>query len=152
MKRGFTLLETIVAITFLAVSLLMLYGNFSNMINNSRNNVYFDNVSDIYKVYYLKEYLDVFGLYDLEISSDIKKISCNDFKAQDCDKLVNSLKIKNLYVAKYDLKHTDISGYSKRFNDYVNTLSNKGDFKYRFIVEFQNTSYASMGLGGDFND
>ncbi len=147
MKKGFALLETIIAITFLAVSLLMLYGTFTTMVSNSRRNVYYDNVSDIYKVYYLKEYLFANGFSEVIDNQDIKQVKCEDLKIASCAKLFKTLKVNNLYITKYDLKNIDTSKYNKSFNDYINTLSNKGEFKYRLIFEFDNNIYANIGLG-----
>jgi len=42
MKKGFALLETLIVITFLVVSLLLLYGTFSNMLSNSKKNILYD--------------------------------------------------------------------------------------------------------------
>ena len=46
MKKGFALLETLIVITFLMVSLLLLYGTFSNMLSNSKKNILYDNASN----------------------------------------------------------------------------------------------------------
>ena len=54
-----------------------------------------------------------------------------------------------MYLTIYDLKNTDLSNYSSNFNNYVLSLSNKDDFKYRLILEFNNEntySYASVGV------
>ena len=72
MKRGFALLETIIVITFVAVSLLMLYGTFTNMIEKKERSLMYDDVSHIYELYYLKEYLLLEGIDD---SSSIKKLT-----------------------------------------------------------------------------
>ena len=40
MKKGFALLETIIVITFVTVSLLLLYGTFTSMIDNREKNIH----------------------------------------------------------------------------------------------------------------
>ena len=60
-----------------------------------------------------------------------------------------------MYIALYDLKTYDNSLYSSNFNNYIKGLSNKGNYKYRFIIEFNNNdtySYSSLGLSGGKND
>ncbi len=150
MKRGFALLETIIVITFLSVSLLLLYGTFSNMINNSKKNILYDDVSNIYKAYYLKEYLSLNN--ELEGSSSIRELSCDDFSLNGCVVLFKEFNINKLYITLYDLKDYDKSSYSSYFNNYIDSLSNKGDYEYRFIVEFKDDSYASLGLNGEDNE
>ena len=150
MKRGFALLETIIVITFLSVSLLLLYGTFSNMINNSKKNILYDDVSNIYKAYYLKEYLSLNN--KLEGSSGIRELSCDDFSLNGCGVLFKEFNINKLYITLYDLKDYDKSSYSSYFNNYIDSLSNKGDYEYRFIVEFKDDSYASLGLNGEDNE
>ena len=153
MKKGFALLETIVVITFVSVSLLLLYGPFSNMINNSKKNILYDDVSNIYKTYYVKEYLNL-DEFNTNIN-DIKEIDCNLFNLDGCNTLKTEFNINKMYIALYDLKTYDNSLYSSNFNNYITSLSNKGNYKYRFIIEFNNNdtySYSSLGLSGDKND
>jgi len=154
-KKGFALLETIIVITFLSVSFLMLYGTFSNMINNSKKNILYDDASSIYKVHFLKEYLILNNLHNLFDSSNIKTISCNDFDFDSCTKIIEEFNINNIYITKYDLKEYKESDYTSNFNNYMDTLSNKDNFKYRLIIEFNNDktySYASIGLSGEDNE
>ena len=162
MKRGFALLETIVVITFVAVSLLLLYGTFRGMVTRSKDNILYDNASDIYKAFYLKEYLE---LDKLNINGDINFYDCKDSNNTYCSFILDKFDVNKIYITKYDLKDIvnklngtiylkdyDKSLYSSFFNNYVGSLSNKGDYKYRLIVEFnrENTySYASLGMRDD---
>ena len=152
MKKGFALLETIIVITFLCVSLLLLYGTFSNMMNNSKKNILYDDVSNIYKAFYIKEYLKLNNLEELLDNKDIKEINCNNFEFNSCKSLLEELDVNNIYITKYDLKKYDEKKYSSNFNNYIDVLSNKDNYQYRFIVEFNNNdtfSYASVGLNGE---
>lgn len=152
MKKGFALLETIIVISFLAVSLLLLYGTFTNMMNNSKRNILYDDASNIYKVYYLKEYLLLNNLTALLNNEDVKVISCANFSFTSCNTLINELDINKMYISKYDLKEYNEELYSSNFNNYMDSLSNAEDNEYRLIIEFNNSdtySYASIGLNGD---
>lgn len=152
MKKGFALLETLIVITFLAVSLLLLYGTFSNMLNNSKKNILYDNAANIYKAYYLKEYLKLGELINIETDS-IRKITCNEMNISGCETLINKLEITNIYIAKIDLKEYNKENYSSNLNNYLDTLSNKSEDKYRLIIELKDNdtySYASIGINGGY--
>lgn len=147
MKKGFALLETLVVITFLCVSMLMLYGTFSSMARNSKNNLLYDDAANIYDVNFLKEYLKENGLNDV-INSDfnIKILNCNDF-GNSCDTLVKKMDIKDIYLIKYDLREVD---NNSMLTNYLKSLSNKDNYKYRLVAEFEHAEtykYASIGVG-----
>lgn len=149
MKKGFALLETIIVITFLSVSLLILYGTFSNMVSNSKRNILYDDAANIYETYYLKEYLSLNHLSRLLDNSDIKEISCNDFSFASCKTLLEKLDINKMYITKYDLTDYRKENYSSSFNNYLDTLKRTEDYKYRLILEFNgedNNKYASIGI------
>lgn len=150
MKKGFALLETLIVITFLSVSLLLLYGTFSNMISNSKKNILYDDASSIYKAYYLKEYLSINNLNSKLSMNKIIELDCNDFNFDSCNKIFDIWDIEKIYITAYDLKDYPEEEYSSTFNNYLSSLSNKDNYVYRFIVEFNNEntySYASIGFG-----
>lgn len=152
MKKGFALLETLIVITFLAVSLLLLYGTFTNMLDNSKKNILYDNASNIYKTYYLKEYFSLGSLNNIETDS-IREITCSDINISGCTTIINKLQISKVYIAKIDLKDYDKTKYSSNLNNYLDTLSNKSEDKYRLILEFKNKdtlSYSSIGVNGGY--
>lgn len=149
MKKGFALLETLIVITFLMVSLLLLYGTFSNMLSNSKKNILYDNASNIYKAYYVKEYLSLGSLPNIE-TNDIKEITCNEINISGCTTLLNELEITKLYIANINLKEYDKEKYTSNLNNYLDTLSNKSNNKYRLILEFNKEdilAFASIEIG-----
>ena len=151
MKKGFALLETLIVITFLMVSLLLLYGTFSNMLSNSKKNILYDNASNIYKAYYVKEYLNL-GSLNIE-TNDIKEITCNEINISGCATLLNELEITKLYIANINLKEYDKEKYTSNLNNYLDTLSNKSNNKYRLILEFNKEdilAFASMEIGDTY--
>ena len=142
MKKGFALLETIIVITFVAVSLLMLYGTFTNMIEKKERSLMYDDVSHIYELYYLKEYLLLEGIDD---SSSIKKLTCDDFNYSSCSILFKEFSILELYLVPYGYEVD--ANYS--FYSYYQTLSNDEEYDYllvaRFLIEDRD-NYASIGV------
>lgn len=148
MKKGFALLETIIVITFVTVSLLLLYGTFTNMINNSRKNLLYDDAANVYKMYFLKEYLELNQL-DQYMNGDIVSLSCDDFSFASCSTLLDHLNINHLYLVRYGLKDYDESAYSSSFNRYLDSISNHDEFKYILVGEFfinEEYQYASIGV------
>lgn len=148
MKKGFALLETLIVITFLSVSLLLLYSTFTNMIDNSRKNILYDDVSNIYKAYYTKEYLKLGELTNIE-TDNIKELTCSDFTISGCKNILTKFKVNKMYIAKIDLKTPDKINISDNLRGYLDTLSNKSNDKYRLILEFKNGekySYSSISI------
>lgn len=149
MKKGFALLETIVVITFLSVSMLILYNTFAGMVENSKKNILYDDASNIYRVFFLKYYLNVDDLSNLSNIS-IKEITCDDFSLTSCKSLINEMNINKMYIVNYNIKDFH-NNFSSNLNNYLSSLSNKENFKYRFVVEFkcdETYAYSSLGIGG----
>lgn len=149
MKKGFALLETIIVITFVSVSLILLYNNFTNMTLNNQRNILYDDVANIYKVHYVLEYLNLNDLSKHLNNEDITFLDCNDFSFSSCNKLFKTLNINKLYLTKYNLNNSNLSSSSNELKEYVKNTSNKGNYKYRLILEFSDNSFASLGFDGD---
>ena len=148
MKKGFALLETIIVITFVTVSLLLLYGTFTSMIDNSRRNLLYDDAANIYKMYFLKEYLELNQL-EQYMNGDIVSLSCDDFQIASCSVLFDDLGIDHLYLVRYGLRDYDESVYFSSFNRYLDSLSNNEEYDYILVGEFlvdREYQYASIGV------
>lgn len=149
MKKGFALLETIIVITFVTVSLLLLYGTFTGMILNREKNIQYDDAANIYKMYYLKEYLLLNGMNDYMDVSDIREISCDDFLVASCNTLWDKFHLEHVYLVPYRMRDYDENNYASSFNNYLDALSNNEDYDYRLVGEFfyeDEYSYASIGV------
>lgn len=147
MKKGFTLLETIIVTTFVSVSLILLYNSFINMVIKSKKNILYDDVANIYKTHYVLEYLKLNNLS--EHLNNHLLLDCQNLSFSSCNSLFNELNIKQIYITDFILKDYDTSKYSAEFNEYIKSASKKGDFKYRLIIEFEDKSFASLGFNGD---
>ncbi len=140
MKRGFALLETMIVITFILVSLLLLYKSVNNMYKNTHNNLIYDDASNIYKTYYLKEYLSL----NNNLESNYQEITCDNLNISNCDSLFQTLNLNKIYIV--NVNNKDIK--NEALKEYLKSLNNK-DIEYRFIGEYlvNNTySYASLGI------
>ena len=148
MKRGFALLETIIVITFVTVSLLLLYGTFTSLIDSKEKNILYDDASNIYQMYYLKEYLELNGLNDLN-TNEIREISCDDFSISSCSTLFQEFSLEHLYLVRYGLRDYDEERFSSMFNQYYQSLSNNDAYDYLLVGEFKiedTYHYASIGV------
>ena len=146
MKRGFALLETIIVITFVTVSLLLLYGTFTSLIEKKEENILYDDASNIYHMHYLKEYLSLYKLSDVN-TNRVLELTCDDFEVESCPSLFEQISLKHLYLVKYGLK--DYNNGSSTFNRYLQTLSNNDDYNYWLVGEFffeDAYHYASIGV------
>lgn len=149
MKKGFALLETIIVITFVTVSLLLLYGTFTSMLLNREKNIEYDDAANIYKMYYLKEYLLLNGMNDYLNISDIREISCDDFLVTSCHTLWDKFHLEHVYLVPYRIHDYNENNYASSFNNYLDALSNNEDYDYRLVGEFfyeDEYSYASIGV------
>ncbi len=147
MKKGFALLETLIVISFLAVSLLLLYNTFIDVRRNAKKNYLYDDVANIYKTYYIKEYLEKNGLSDYFNNKDIQKVVINN---DGFNEFITNLNVTNIYLVKYDLKEYNENLYSLEFNDYFDNLAIDEDYDYRLIIEYKidnNSFFANIGLG-----
>ena len=148
MRRGFALLETIIVITFVTVSLLLLYGTFTSLIAKKEKNILYDDASNIYQMYYLKEYLELNGLNDLNTDSIIE-LSCDNFSSSGCSLLFQEFSLEHLYLISYGLKDYDEEKFSSTFSQYYQSLSNNDAYDYLFVGEFKiedDYHYASIGV------
>lgn len=151
MKRGFALLETIIVITFVTVSLLLLYGTFTSLIDKKEKNILYDDASNIYQMYYLKEYLELNGLNDLSTDSIIE-LSCDNFPFASCSSLLQKFSLEHLYLVRYGLKDYEEEKFSSTFNQYYQSLSNNDAYDYLLVGEFKiedTYHYASIGVMKD---
>lgn len=149
MKRGFALLETIIVITFVTVSLLLLYGTFTSLIEQKEKNILYDDVTNLYPMYYLKEYLELNGLNDFLNLNSITLLSCDDFSFSSCASLFDQFSLDHLYLVPYGLRDYDSSSFSSSFNQYYQSLSNSYGYDYLLIGEFfieDAYHYASIGV------
>ena len=74
-KNGFVFVETIVAIVILTSSLLLLYSTFNKVLQSEKTRVYYDDVTYIYRTYYLKNRIS-----ELNMTAVLNDLSNNQDK------------------------------------------------------------------------
>jgi len=115
-KKGFIFIETIITIVVLAVSLLYVYSSFNSILIKEKTRVHYDDVSYIYRTYYVKNFFAKFELNDvlktLTPDNPMVIIGC-DYSGifgdrtgyqSVCNDLYNNLGIENVAVALNYLK------------------------------------------------
>jgi prepilin-type N-terminal cleavage/methylation domain-containing protein len=56
-NKGFTLIETIIAVVILSGALILLYTSFTKLLQSEKKRIEYDDVAFIYRTYYVKNYL-----------------------------------------------------------------------------------------------
>lgn len=74
-KNGFVFVETIIAIVVLTSSLLLLYSSFNKVLQSEKTRVYYDDITYIYRSWYIKERLNELNIIPLlnDITSNQEK-------------------------------------------------------------------------------
>lgn len=98
-KNGFVFVETIVAIVVLTSSLLLLYNTFTKVLQKEKTRVYYDDVTYIYRSYYIKSRLNELNI--MSVLNDLQK-------SQDKYFVTVGLEYQNLFNG-YEKEKTYIS-------------------------------------------
>lgn len=147
-KKGFVLVETIIVLVVVIVSMLGLYKAYSFVFSNLKQNRYYDNINDIYKINIVKKTFT--SGYPSSNYIKIEAVDCTNYMSVDCTDLYtllnidyviyNNINIKDVILGTHtDLTNTDIN--------YMKVLQN--GHKY-LIIHYQKDSkdyYASLSVG-----
>lgn len=166
-KRRFIFIETIVVIAVLLTSLLYLYASYIALTTNEKRRMLYDDVSYLYKTYYIKKYfvsqrLDrvIDNLSDENVNTNANFIipfGCSSIDVFEnyakegtfCELMSQNLHISNIYMTYYDLSaiqdcENNEEGLCATFSrvnmelaTYLKTLGGSGISGYRMIVEYQ---------------
>lgn len=114
-KKGFIFIETIITIVVLAAALLYIYANFNDILIKEKTRIYYDDISYIYRNYYVKELFLGSGLASIvnSVNNDnpMVMIGCqtpgllNDENKEICNNLQASLDITRIVIAIDDLSY-----------------------------------------------
>src|SRR5574344_1530120 len=83
-KNGFVFVETIIVVAVLATSLILMYISFNKIIINEKKRITYDDISYIYRTYYLEDFLTSLNMdkyvqtHLISRSSYISEFSCAD--------------------------------------------------------------------------
>ena len=107
-KKGFVFIETIITIVFLAAALLVLYSSYRNAITEEKSKVYYDDISYLYRNYYLADFL----INKTEISK-VKETAFQEKYVVKIEELENNLYSEYQKNAEYP---AELETIKKEFN------------------------------------
>ncbi len=166
-NKGFVFIETIIVVAILITSLIYLYSTYVSLTNNENRRLFYDDVSYIYRAYYVKKYFSsqridryVNSLSNANQTENVNFIisfGCgsdevfDDFEKESgfCELLSQEMHLSQVYVTYNDLSSIQNCGNNtsglcatySRVNShlaaYLQTLGGKGKTGFRMIVEFQ---------------
>ena len=153
-SSGFVLAETLVVTTFVAGMLIFLFIQFTNLSKNYNDTYKYNNVDDLYLLRNVRDYIisDSSALNDIETTINNKKYiditNCDIFAEKEyCLKLFELDKIKKIIITNNDFDTKTFNSFNEGFKTFVNKIDAYGNEKYRMLVEFNNSRYATIRFG-----
>lgn len=153
-KKGFVLIETIIVLLVVVVCMLALYKAYSFVFLNLKQNNYYDNINDIYKVNIVKKIFNFESIGEGENFHKEEIGACDLCMNYDCGVLLEeeNLNINNvIYIRNINSFLNNPQGATNTDIDYIKTLDST---KAYLIIHYENNNkqhYASLpveDLGG----
>ena len=152
--KGFMLAETLVVTAFVAGVLIYLFIQFTNLSNNYNDSYNYNTVEGLYSVRNIKNYIlsDSEALMQLKnnlsIDNYIDMTDCSIFSEQlYCSKLLELENVNKIIITTNLFDKELFSVYDSGFKKFVNKIDAEGNEKYRILVEFNNSTYATIRFG-----
>lgn len=159
-NKGFMLTETLIVAAFVIATLVFLYTQFRNINRSYTTSFKYNNVSELYALGSMGDYLKQNGLHIVgpaSLLSDTKYIdltSCTDrflSETNYCNSLVGSLNIKKIIITSEnldDLKAVIDSDdkLSEEMKQFIGTIHYESGADYRIIAEFTNGTFATLKI------
>lgn len=152
-NKGFMLAETLIVTTFVAGVLIFLFIQFLRL-NNSYSDYYaYNTTEDLYALEDIKDYIQSDNIAKQYINDNvssseyIKITNCNAFTNKEyCLKLFELENIKKIFVVSNPISIDDISITDETLLKFIRKINNDGNEPYRLIVEFNDTTFATLRL------
>lgn len=153
-NRGFVLAETLIVTTFVAGVLIFLFIQFTNLSKNYTDSYKYNTVEGLYALRNIKEYIETDSvamaiIEDKTNDDNILNITnCSIFSEKKyCLKLMELENIKRIFATNNDFDKDYFNNYDEGFKKFVNKINKEGTLKYRLLVEFNNSTYATIRFG-----
>lgn len=138
-NSGFVMIETIVVITILSVGLISLYASYSLILGSAVRKSNYDNVSYVYKTYYVGKYLSETN--QLSFSGSIKNVS---IAGAELTTIAQNLNIEKIYLTKGSYStlttSTNLLPLDGSTIAYIRSMNSYDDSKVNVIVKFKEGS------------
>lgn len=148
MNKGFVFIETIIVIVLLSLGISSMYALMTNITTDIKTRRYFDNISDLYKTYIIRDNLNsnLSGDNYLEITST----NCSSYMTNNCSTLLSELDVERVVInfsAIGVLMELD-TNFPNTMNEYLKTINTAKTNKYVIVnYKYNNKNYyASLGV------
>lgn len=148
MNKGFVFIETIIVIVLLSLGISSMYALMTNITTDIKSRRYFDNISDLYKTYIIRDNLNsnLSGDNYLEITSS----NCTSYMTNSCSTLLSELDVERVVInfsAIGVLMELD-TNFPNTMNEYLKTINTAKTNKYVIVnYKYNNKNYyASLGV------
>lgn len=150
-SKGFMLVETLIVTTFVCGVLIFLFIQFNNLSKNYENTYNYNSVEGLYSLNNIKKYIENDSQFILSI--DLKDgymdlTDCSLFTdTKYCEKLFKLEKIKVIYLTENNFDKNIFSNLNNKFKKFINMINSQGNEKYRILVEFEDSTFATIRIG-----
>lgn len=155
-NKGFLLAETLVSTIFVAGVLIFIFVQFSNLLTNYDESYNYNKISDLYTLDSIANYIEsdneIYNYIKLNVTESIyfDMSDCSSFTDDSyifCTKVMEYCNINTLLVTTNDISKYDFSSFSESFKSFTKNIYNKSSEKYRLIVLFNDSSFATIRFG-----
>jgi len=159
LNKGFVLAETLVVTTFVAGVLIFLFIQFTSLSKNYEQSYKYNTVEGLYALRNIRDYIldDNNTLLSITEKIDgsnytgkeyLEITECSDFSEKEyCLKLFELYNINRIYVSLNKFNKTVFKEFDEEFKTFINLIKSDGSEKYRLIVEFNDSTFATIRFG-----
>ena len=158
-SKGFVLIETLIASTFILGTLVFLYIQFSNVKRAYDVSFDYNSIPNLYSAKTLEQYIKEQGYQNIINQIDENEYgfvdisSCLEFNSY-CKPLLEALNINQIIMTKNDISslqnNLNSTNFSSTFKNFIKKIDSKTiNNKYRLIINFKNETFASITIGDD---
>lgn len=155
MNKGFVLAETLIVTAFVASVLIYLFIQFTNLNSNYNDSYNYNTVEGLYSLrnirYYILRDNDVQAYIENNLLTEniIDVTDCSIFEEDYsyCKKLFELENIKRIFITKNKFDKTIFLDFDIDFQKFINKINSEGNEKYRLLVEFNDSTYATIRFG-----
>lgn len=153
-NKGFVLAETLIVTTFVAGVLIFLFIQFTNLSKNYTDSYEYNTVEGLYALRNIRDYIEsddsAISSIEENLTNDsiLNITNCNIFTEKKyCLKLFELEDVEKILIVTNDFDKFLFNNYDEDFKKFVNKINGEGTLKYRLLVEFNNSTYATIRFG-----
>ena len=153
-KKGFVLLETLVATVLVSGILIFMFSQFSSLANNYDETNRYNNVQEIYALNTIANYISsdwtFYNTIDIEEDEYINITDCSKLTNSNlCKKIFEYENIDTILIVKNHFNSDKILDYDDDFLNFLKKIpfNEKTKEKYRLVAQFKNNMFATIRFG-----